>query len=77
MIYVVPKIAGSLRTRLDELQGLRDRLERQAGEPTRWMGSLRRQVRAAAAAGSTAIEGFSVTPEEARELVDRQAAGPE
>jgi Fic family protein len=77
MIYAVPKIAGSLRTRLDELQGLRDRLERQAGEPTRWMGSLRRQVRAASAAGSTAIEGFSVTPEEARELVDRQAAGPE
>lgn len=77
MIYAVPKIAGSLRDRLDELQGLRERLQRQAGGPTRWMGSLRRQVRAASAASSTSIEGFSVTPEEATELVDRQAAGPE
>lgn len=77
MIYAAPKIAGSLRDRLEELQGLRERLQRQAGGPTRWMGSLRRQVRAASAASSTSIEGFSVTPEEATELVDRQAAGPE
>jgi Fic family protein len=77
MIYAAPKITGSLRNRLDELQDLRAGLERQAGEPSRWMGSLRRQVRAASAAGSTSIEGFSVTPEEARELVDRQAAGPQ
>ena len=76
MIYTVPPIAGSLRERLDELKDLRSRLERQAGEPVRWMGSLRRQVRAASAASSTSIEGFSVTPEEAVELVDRQAAGP-
>jgi Fic family protein len=77
MIYSLPKITGSLSDRLDELQGLRDGLERQAGEPTRWMGSLRRQVRAASAAGSTSIEGFSVTSEEANELVNRQATGPE
>jgi Fic family protein len=77
MIYATPEVSGSLRDRLEELQGLRGKLERQAGEPTRWMGPLRRQVRAASAAGSTAIEGFSVTPEEASELVGRQAAGPE
>ena len=76
MIYAVPKITGSLSKRLNELKDLRDRLERQAGEPVRWMGSLRRDVRAASAAGSTSIEGFSVTPEEAVELVDRQMAGP-
>lgn len=77
MIYATPKITGSLRDRLEELKDLRDRLERQGTQPTRWMGSLRRQVRAASAAGSTSIEGFSVTPEEASELVDRQAAGPD
>lgn len=76
MIYTAPLIRGSLRERLDELKDLRSSLERQAGEPVRWMGSLRRQLRAASAASSTSIEGFSVTPEEAVELVDRQAAGP-
>lgn len=77
MIYAVPQIAGSLRSRLAELNDLRDKLERQSGEPTRWMGSLRRHVRAASIVGSTSIEGFSVTPEEAAELVDRQAVGSE
>lgn len=77
MIYTVPKLNGTLRDQLAELESLRGDLERQGTKPTRWMGSLRRQARAAAAAGSTAIEGFSVTPEEANELVDRQAAGPE
>src|SRR5690348_10988467 len=76
MIYAVPKITGSLRKRLNELKNLRGKLEQQAGEPVRWMGSLRRQVRAASAAGSTSIEGFSVSPEEALELVDRRVAGP-
>lgn len=76
MIYATPDLSGTLRTRLHELEGLRGKLERQGAEPTRWMGSLRRQFRAASAAGSTAIEGFSVTPEEASELVDRQAVGP-
>ncbi|HKT82279.1 MAG TPA: Fic family protein [Solirubrobacterales bacterium] len=76
MIYMVPSVTGSLRERLDELKDLRGRLERQAGEPVRWMGSLRRQVRAASAASSTSIEGFSVTPAEAVELVDRQVTGP-
>lgn len=76
MICTAPPIAGSLRARLDELKDLCDRLARQAGEPVRWMGSLRRHVRAASAAGSTSIEGFSVTPVEAAELVDRRAAAP-
>ena len=76
MIYATPEISGSLRTRLDELESLRGKLERQGAEPNRWMGSLRRHVRAASAAASTSIEGFSVTPEEATELVNRRATGP-
>lgn len=36
------------------------------------MGSLRREVRAGSIASSTSIEGFSVTPEEARELTERR-----
>lgn len=37
------------------------------------MGSLRREVRAASIASSTSIEGFSVSPEEARELTGQHA----
>ena len=77
MIYTTPEIEGALHARLAELKELRSRLERQVREPVRWVGSLRRHVRAASAAGSTSIEGFSVSPEEAADLVERQAVGPE
>lgn len=68
MIYRVPPIKGALANRLKELNRLRERLDEQSGKRIRWMGSLRRQVRAASIAGSTSIEGFSVSPEEAVEL---------
>jgi Fic family protein len=74
MIFSSPPIKGPLRKNLKELQDLRSRLEKQAGQPARWIGSLRRQVLAASISGSTSIEGFSVSPEEAVELADRQAA---
>lgn len=77
MIYRVPPIKGALAKRLKELNRLRERLDEQSGKRIRWMGSLRRQVRAASIAGSTSIEGFSVSPEEAVELTAgrRSAAG--
>lgn len=74
MIYATPPIRGRLAKRLDELQSLRSRLEAQVSQPIRWMGSLRREVRAASISGSTSIEGFSVSPAEAAELTDRRAA---
>lgn len=77
MIYRSPAIDGTLSEKLEELRRLRSRLEAQAGEPIRWIGSLRRQVRAASISGSTSIEGFSVSPEEALELADRRAAATE
>jgi Fic family protein len=75
MIYSTPPMEGDLRRQLEDLNAARLRLERRAAEPIRWMGSLRRQIRAASIVGSTSIEGFSVSPEEATELVDRQAVG--
>ncbi|HEX6456394.1 MAG TPA: Fic family protein [Solirubrobacterales bacterium] len=59
---------------MSELQRLRSRLESQVTQPIRWIGSLRREVRAASISGSTSIEGFSVSPEEAAELTERRAA---
>jgi Fic family protein len=70
----MPPIKGSLAKELKELRQLRTQLESQASRPIRWIGSLRRHVRAASISSSTSIEGFSVTPEEAAELTGHRAA---
>lgn len=74
MIYAVPPIKGALAKDLKELQRLRAQLEGQVSRPIRWIGSLRREVRAASISSSTSIEGFSVSPEEAAELTERRVA---
>src|SRR4051795_9250750 len=74
MIYSSPPRQGLLRDRLDELGHLRARLDQQVSDQIRWIGSLRRKVRAGSIAGSVSIEGFSVSPEEAVELAERRAA---
>lgn len=74
MIYQTPRPRGALASDLAELQTLRARLEAQMTRPVRWIGSLRRQVRAAAISGSTSIEGFTVAPAEAAELTEDRAA---
>lgn len=73
MIFAVPQIDGALKQRLDELAKLRERLGSETGRPLRWIGTLRRLVRAATVESSTSIEGFSVAPEEAVALVSGDA----
>ncbi|HEX3736274.1 MAG TPA: Fic family protein [Solirubrobacterales bacterium] len=75
MIYSTPAIAPALRKQLDELSGLREALGEEMKTPGRWMGSLRREVRAASIESSTSIEGFSVSLGEALALTSgREAA---
>ncbi len=75
MIYRTPPIEGALAQHLAVLAQLRDELGRGVAGPARWMGTLRREVRASSIESSTSIEGFSVSPEEALELTgDREAA---
>jgi Fic family protein len=75
MIYASPRITKALRKQLDELAALRDALGEGVETRARWMGSLRREVRATSIEGSTSIEGFSVSPAEALALTsDRGAA---
>ena len=62
-------MSATLREPLEELAHLRRNLGQEVGRPARWMGSLRREVRASSIEGSTSIEGFSVAPEEALALV--------
>ena len=77
MLFQTPSLAPPLEEKLDELERLRKALGHEALTRSRWMGSLRRQVRASSAESSTSIEGFSVSPEEALALTSgRLAAEP-
>jgi Fic family protein len=65
MIYLPPPIGGDLLNQLQALHKLREQLGGEVSRPSRWMGSLRREVRASSIESSTSIEGYSVDPEEA------------
>jgi Fic family protein len=64
MLFRTPDATTALRHRLGELDELRRRLGDEAGNKGPWMGSLRRQLRAAAAESSIEIEGYRVPEEE-------------
>ena len=64
MIFSTPKPDTQLLAQLAELDELRRRLGDQAGLAGRWLGSLRRQWRAASAESSIEIEGFHVPADE-------------
>lgn len=69
MLYATPPMTPKLQTRLDELDGLRRALGQEASRPMRWIGPLRRSLRASSIESSTSIEGYSVAPEDAVALV--------
>lgn len=64
MLIPTPKPRAELRERLDELDRLRESLGRQTGGTMRWVGTLRRFLRARSAEGSVSIEGFHVPEDE-------------
>jgi Fic family protein len=69
MIYKTPPVTGRIRDGVEALADLRKALGQEVSRPVRWMGSLRREVRASSIEGSTSIEGFSAAPGEAAALV--------
>lgn len=73
MIYATPPITPTLQRALDELAKLRAALGSEVKTRSRWLGCLRREVRASSIEGSTSIEGFSVSPEEALALANNRA----
>ena len=64
MIYRTPQPDDALRTELATFDGLRAQLGDQASVAGRWLGSLRRQWRAASAKSSIEIEGFHVSQDD-------------
>lgn len=69
MLFATPRLPSELTRRLGELDGLRHLLGQEVQRPGRWMGTLRRLVRATSVESSTSIEGFHVSPDEAVALV--------
>jgi Fic family protein len=78
VLYATPTPNPELQARLDELDALRRDLGHTAGRPARWLGPLRRSLRASSIESSTSIEGYSVAPADAIALVnDPNLAHPE
>lgn len=78
MLYRTPDIPAHLAGRLAELEKVRARLGTQAGRTSRWMGTLRRLLRATSVESSTSIEGFRVSQADAVALVSgSEPADPE
>jgi Fic family protein len=78
MLFRTPPLTPELQARLEELDELRGALGREVSRPVRWMGALRRQVRASSVGSSTSIEGYHVLPEDAIALVSgEEAVDPE
>jgi Fic family protein len=75
MLYATPSLTPDLQARLDELDALRRALGHEVSGPMRWVGPLRRSLRASSIESSTSIEGYSVSPEDAIALVNGEAAG--
>ncbi|HEX3735684.1 MAG TPA: Fic family protein [Solirubrobacterales bacterium] len=73
MLFSTPPIKPDLQAQLAELEELRHTLGQETSGPLRWMGALRRSVRAGTIEGSVSIEGYSVSPEEAAALVSGEA----
>lgn len=64
MIYRTPQLDAALEAELAVFDALRDELGDEARVAGRWLGSLRRQWRAASAESSIEIEGFHVPQDE-------------
>jgi len=78
VLFATPPITPELRDRLDELDDVRRQLGQELARPSPWIGTLRRLVRATSVEGSTSIEGFHVSPQEALALVGgEEQADPE
>ncbi|UTI65177.1 Fic family protein [Paraconexibacter antarcticus] len=72
MLFVTPPLSRKVLADLRELDARRAELGAQVGVARPWSGALRRQVRAATAESSIAIEGFQVPTGLAGGILDGQ-----
>jgi Fic family protein len=69
MLYATPKLTRDDLRVIEEIEVLRSEFRHRLSEPLPWEGQLRRSLTAAAVRGSTHIEGYTITPEDAETLI--------
>lgn len=69
MLFRTPDPSPELTARLEVLDGLRRQLGHDVSTAGPWLGTLRRSVKARSVEGSTSIEGYTVSHEDAIALI--------
>lgn len=78
MIYRTPPLTEALEARLVELDQLRAALGHEVGNPSPWLGTLRRLAKASTVESSVSIEGYEVAEGEALAIVSgSEPVGPD
>jgi Fic family protein len=69
MLYTAPELTPQDLRVVAEIDAFRTEFRHRLAEPRRWEGQLRRSLTAAAVRGSTHIEGYTITSEDAETLI--------
>src|ERR1700730_4994935 len=69
MLFATPALTSEDLQVLDEIEAFRAELHHRLAEPRRWENQLRRSLTAAAVRGSTHIEGYTISSEDAEALM--------
>jgi len=77
MLFATPSLTPDDRRVIDEIEVLRTEFRHRLAQPRRWEGQLRRSLTAAAVRGSTHIEGYTISAEDAESLIAGGDISPE
>ncbi|MCZ0999601.1 Fic family protein [Streptomyces mirabilis] len=77
MLFATPSLTSDDHRVIDEIEALRTEFRHQLAHPRRWEGQLRRSLTAAAVRGSTHIEGYTISAEDAETLIAGGDISPE
>lgn len=74
MLYATPSLTSDDEAVLEALDTMRSQLRANLMRPRRWMGTIRRQLKARAVRGSNSIEGIDISDDDALALVGDEDA---
>ncbi|QMU68852.1 Fic family protein [Streptacidiphilus sp. P02-A3a] len=77
MLFATPSLTSEDLRVIAEIEVFRAEFRHRLAEPRRWEGQLRRSLTAAAVRGSTHIEGYTISSEDAETLIAGGEISPE
>ncbi|WP_030543877.1 Fic family protein [Streptomyces albus] len=77
MLFATPALTSDDRRVIEEIEAFRTEFRHRLAQPRRWEGQLRRSLTAAAVRGSTHIEGYTISADEAETLIAGGDISPE